>query len=219
VRAGRCEYLQVEWEAMEEADVSAQQSATELIPPVCGECGYRLQGLPVEGTCPECGTAYQTDRVVIAGWGADVEESVSNAAPDRLRFVLLSSVFVFLLNAVIRLIKGHPGEAIISLCGALIIAGIELFNRWRLHESAELPCHAKLFPEGFGQRNGFGKCSLNPWSTVGKLILEPVSKGRHRLQITSRTVLGVPVSIEFECSSQQAAWLREIITRFRTAAR
>jgi hypothetical protein len=204
---------------MEEAAVSGEQSAPEAIPPTCGECGYRLQGLPVEGTCPVCGTAYQADRVVIAGWGSDVKESVSNAAPDRLRSVLLSSVLVFLIIAVDRLIKRRPDEAIIWLCWALFIGGIGLFNRRRLHETAEAPCHAKLFPEGFGQRNGFGKCALNPWSTVDKLTLEPVPKGRHRLQITSCTVLGVPVSIEFECTSEQAAWLREVITRFRTAPR
>jgi len=27
--------------------------------PYCHECGYEITGLPPEGLCPECGTAYQ----------------------------------------------------------------------------------------------------------------------------------------------------------------
>lgn len=31
--------------------------------PYCHECGYELTGLPVNGTCPECGTPFQRTSV------------------------------------------------------------------------------------------------------------------------------------------------------------
>src|SRR6185503_11178562 len=35
---------------------------------VCPSCGYPLNGLPPEGTCPECGCSYDDREVVLYGW-------------------------------------------------------------------------------------------------------------------------------------------------------
>jgi hypothetical protein len=192
-----------------------QNCPPECITRFCGECGYRLQGLPSEGACPECGTAYDSDRIVIAGWGSGRRASVANAPPDRLVIVLLLSVLYLLVLGVYRLIRRRPYEALISFVWAAIFAGLEILNRRRVHGGGDIPCHARLYPTGFGQRDGFGPCDLHPWSTADKIILEPTSNGRYRIEITSKTVAVVPVAIEFECTDQQAEWLRAAIERFR----
>ncbi|MGD8452310.1 MAG: hypothetical protein PVJ57_10870 [Phycisphaerae bacterium] len=50
----------------------------EKRPPCCTGCGYRLTGLPVDGTCPECGLAVGVSLPGIRGTSAD-------ASPDARR--------------------------------------------------------------------------------------------------------------------------------------
>lgn len=40
--------------------------------PYCHECAYELTGLPREGVCPECGTAYRFGRTPHADIDSDV---------------------------------------------------------------------------------------------------------------------------------------------------
>src|SRR4051812_1338103 len=34
----------------------------------CAACAYDLRGLPGNGICPECGTAYDSQTLVVFGW-------------------------------------------------------------------------------------------------------------------------------------------------------
>jgi hypothetical protein len=184
-------------------------------PPVCGECGYRLFGLPPEGCCPECGNNYDRDQIVIPGRGSGAMESTRHAPLDWFQLVLLFACVGFAQVAYWRFSTRQWTEGIIYGSFGVMTLGIGLFNRGRLHSSGEAPCHVRLFPDGFGQRNGFGKCKLHPWSTVGQLTLEPAGHGKYRLHITSSTLLLLPVSIEFECTTRQAKWLGQVIARYR----
>lgn len=47
--------------------------------PYCHECAYELTGLPREGVCPECGTAYRFGRAV--GVGIDATEPPTPGQP------------------------------------------------------------------------------------------------------------------------------------------
>lgn len=46
---------------------------------VCPACGYALVGLPAAGRCPECGTAYRSDEVILYGWACGSRASVENS--------------------------------------------------------------------------------------------------------------------------------------------
>src|SRR4051812_39800014 len=48
----------------------------------CADCGYPLIGLPTTGRCPECGSEYSPDRIVLYGYG--VSSSIKlPTTPDR----------------------------------------------------------------------------------------------------------------------------------------
>lgn len=58
----------------------------DLPPRVCGGCGYPLTGLPDDGQCPECGSSYGRDQVVLAGWAIGAHETIANfGTPSQAR--------------------------------------------------------------------------------------------------------------------------------------
>jgi hypothetical protein len=58
----------------------------------CPACGYELEGLAPEGTCPECGEAYDQSVVVLHGYGAG-----GDIATARPRAALLAGGFYLLM--------------------------------------------------------------------------------------------------------------------------
>ncbi len=193
--------------------------APPLITPHCGQCGYRLEGLPAEGRCPECGESYHPDRIVIAGWGSEGKETGLNGPPERAGKLFFYFIAGSLLIAATEFVRGRAWDGIFYLFWFAVIAAVGMYNRWRLISDYVVGAHARIFPEGFAQRDGFGPCKLHPWSTAGRVTLEPAANGRYSLRITSSTVWTLPVSIEFECDEAKAARLREAIDRFKNVRR
>jgi hypothetical protein len=99
--------------------------------------------------------------------------------------------------------------------GVTLVCSIQLFRRWRGTSEFGVTCHARLSPEGFGQRDGFGPVEMIPWLNIGDYELIPAGSKRHRLRIASRMPEGDRVSIKFACTEGQAVWLAEAIVRFR----
>lgn len=47
----------------------------------CPGCGYRLEGLPPEGICPECGGAYDQSAIVLHGWACGHHSNLGTSRP------------------------------------------------------------------------------------------------------------------------------------------
>ena len=183
--------------------------------PYCGQCGYCLEGLPGEGLCPECGAPHRTAQIIIAGWGSGGKETGLNAPPERATKLFLLFTGGMLLIAATDLLRGRIWDGVFYLIWFGVILAVGMYNRWRLTSDYPTGAHARIFPEGFAQRNLFGPCNLHPWNTAAGFTLEPVSSTRYLLRIASKTIWTVPVSIEFDCDASKAAWLTDVISRFR----
>lgn len=61
----------------------------------CPNCGYSLFGLNSIGTCPECGRSYDQSEMILYGWARGQHETLANAKPSRLAWVLLVLLFRF----------------------------------------------------------------------------------------------------------------------------
>lgn len=85
-------------------------------PRYCGHCGYDLTGLPRQGTCPECGHAYDvgTGRGISDGSRRRIQSA------DRLRTILVASLIpaVILVGGLLALFASRP-KRVLALAGFL----------------------------------------------------------------------------------------------------
>jgi hypothetical protein len=76
--------------------------------PTCWNCGYDLRGLPVEGTCPECGTPiWSFPPARAAAERADEAQRVTNWGIASILLFFLCLGPVAALVAIPALIDGH----------------------------------------------------------------------------------------------------------------
>jgi hypothetical protein len=68
----------------------------------CTECHYRLDGLPPEGICPECGQAYDQESVVFWGWASGFKSllGAGHGAPARIFLLCQCCVSLALLGCI-----------------------------------------------------------------------------------------------------------------------
>src|SRR5579859_3895778 len=117
---------------MGESNTTHDKLAANRVTPYCGQCGYRLEGLPEEGLCPECGSAYQPDDIVIAGWGSGAKETAWNAPPERAIKVLLLGVSGLVLLAIPKFLRGRIWEGVFYLIWPGLMVAVGIYKRWRL---------------------------------------------------------------------------------------
>lgn len=105
----------------------------------CPDCGYSLVGLPLEGTCPECGQTYAQGTVILRGWGRGRMANFLTA-PTRI-FALMSLPWVFaLLCAALSLNVSAVTLRVPSFLGFMFMAaftGIEI--AWRANRGVDAP--------------------------------------------------------------------------------
>lgn len=101
----------------------------------CGNCGYDLHGLRMEGTCPECGQFY--DKFTRKGLGSRLTERQQKADRllARLRTILLLALagFVLLIGFVLTLVVTDWRKPVLIsavVASVFALAGLSSF----LHE-------------------------------------------------------------------------------------
>ncbi len=180
----------------------------------CPECGYLLTGLPDQGICPECGTAYHPDMIVLYGWAQHVRGNEATRRHGRrwwvwavlgwlLILLLFNWIAIIILPAWLISMSAPPSQA----CSPM----------------PPHPCSLRLVPEGFAQRDGVGPVKLRRWRPNWRqLIFMPAGPGRwsirswHHMHIVlcgSRTV-----DFEFSCDAQTAERIQDRVHMWQSQA-
>jgi hypothetical protein len=93
-----------------------------------------------------------------------------------------------------------------------------IYRRRRLTAEAPSPVQVRLFPEGFGQRDGIGPMRLRPWVDRYELTLGRNFNGRYALRLCWR-YLGIqihtPIDFEFESTPPAVDRIRQHIQNCR----
>jgi len=114
----------------------------------CPQCDYSLEGLPAEGTCPECGYQYDQSFVVI--------RAGSPASRFAIRFgqtgawIVRTLPMLMWLFVMVFLLRTRSDPLTLLMYGYLVfMAGWELFDRWL----SPRPQHLLVWiaPDGIGQ--------------------------------------------------------------------
>jgi hypothetical protein len=188
----------------------------------CPACGYALEGLASEGTCPECGTGYDQRTIVLHGWSSPSQLDVATGRPWVV--VLVTAVFGWYawdsVRSGLRLGIRNPAA---YLCAALALLSVAwgLWRRW----NSDMPglLQVRLSPEGCCQLDTTAKRTpptVTPWRATRIVKVEPRSEQLVRLRVECAApwyrMENVPVDAIVKCTPQQAAALRAKIAEWRS---
>ena len=163
------------------------------LPRHCAGCGYRLDGLPVEGRCPECGRRHSGGEVVLFGWGHGPRATLANGRGwagwrDGLSAVAgvmlaLVAAAVFLAAVTPTKLRGGGGSTVAGWLGCLAVSvgaalAVGAYAAWarvgRRGAGRPPPVVARLGPGGWGQRDGIGPTAMRPWHAGQRVRVEPI---------------------------------------------
>ncbi len=197
------------------------EAADPLRPDRCPDCGYLLTGLPEQGICPECGTPYDTPRlIVLYGW-----TSRMNALGPwgwwrfAVEQVALGIVFFNADWLQARLHIHIPFWIVYGLfAGAVSAVGMQWCRRWLARNELQAPELLRLSPAGFGARTGYGQCSLHPWETAMQLSIRPWRRKVYRLEIYQKRAphaLDFQFRFHFQCDDATAKRVVTCVEQWR----
>ncbi len=146
---------------MSHEDEQQVEPADCLRPEYCPDCGYILRGLPAEGRCPECGFAYGGDGIVLYGSGTAWRQE---APPLGALANILLALGAATLCTVYLVFRVNPGILFMCMMAWLfLLHTFEWLRRRARGERRYGRSQLRLFPEGFGQRQGYGSVKLRRW--------------------------------------------------------
>lgn len=203
-------------------DGRANSNPLDAFDRICGNCGYRLIGLPRSGICPECGQQYEADELVIPGWAAGPHVRLTTAPPRRVWRIALCSTGCFWMWAVNELLAHHAGLALGFVAVGAVTLGWGLYRRRKLINDFGCTSHLRISPRGLAQREGFGPAKLVPWLRGLQITLAPEGKGMYMLAVSRSGPGSVyrkaktqwPIAFQFECTREKAVALSQILQRY-----
>ena len=192
----------------------------------CPGCGYALEGLASEGSCPECGGHYDQSEVVLHGFCAGQHTDVATARPAVAVVAAVALAFMgsWFLRDWFRSGRRDHGDL---LWAAFVVAWV-LWGLWKRF-ATDMPglVQVRLGAWGALQVNnptaqGRKAGKPTPWRDVADASIAPDRDGTVRIKVERRKSFWrgspTPVDAEVDCTPEQAAALRERVAAWRAAA-
>jgi|GEM_PF-6800655 len=128
----------------------------------CPNCGYSLEGLPASGACPECGSKYSEDEIVLYGWMPHWGEV--HTMRGVTNYAVIGGVMM-IAGVVLSLATSNDVFMWITMLGLgfAIQAPIQWDILKRYKDDNTGPRRLQLSPHGYGSRIGKGKIDLRSW--------------------------------------------------------
>src|SRR5690348_14446666 len=98
----------------------------------CGNCGYLLAGLAVQGSCPECGQPFDRHTLILFGTAGRSTSNGYNAGPWAFSIPLLLSALV--LWPWITTVHHGNARALLMIPLMLLFPTVSLFRRLNLRQ-------------------------------------------------------------------------------------
>lgn len=129
----------------------------------CPNCGYSLEGLPASGACPECGTKYSEDEIVLYGWDTRWRFQVRSAQEARNYAIL--GVAIAVAGLIFKFDTSNR-EFLWFVWIGLGLA-LKMLIQWsslrKFSGDNTGPRRLQLSSQGYGTRIGKGKIDLRSW--------------------------------------------------------
>ena len=201
--------------------MSVAASADALALEQCPSCGYRLDGLPPEGVCPECGRPYDQSVIVLLGWGRGSRADIVTARPWVA--VLIGVVYVLAIVHYFRgALHGPPSAYLCPAIGTLML-GLAVWKR--LTNDMPTPSQVRLSSAGCCQVDDSAAAEgvkLTPWSAVNRVVVESLGGERARIRFVCKTPwwkpMNIPVDAEVVAGPAKAEAIRRRIEGWRNRA-
>jgi hypothetical protein len=209
------DHMTWEWEALTTLDSNSTSSSIDLFRlEFCLGCGYRLEGLPAEGTCPECGKEYDRSRIVLFGYGRGTRADHVARRPWAIAILgVLTFVPIYF--------AWHLGMTVLAFVNVLNVPLFFLTVRRRIKNV--LPGTARVeFSETEGCRQldirSFRPNPFTPWSKIGEGHVRSTGNGKCRLWVGSKVGRWRPpvvaVEADVDASVEKSVALRNQIKRW-----
>jgi len=197
--------------------------AAGTLPHLCGDCGYRLDGLPPAGQCPECGGAYRSDQVVLFGWAGGTMAHAANSR--RGRMTAFGFVKALAITGAVILVQPRARGVFFGVWVVVaMLAGWSAYHFRRLRAAGTPPVQLRLGPRGVVQRDGAGPPdSVEPWEGQWRVRLTSPKPASHRLVMERvptewLAVPGRAVDFEFDAGPTAVTALRHLVESYVAAA-
>ena len=126
----------------------------------CGQCGYWLRGLPRDGVCPECWTAYRGSRICLLGWARGSHANILTASNGGMIYYVLFLILIGRPLDLLRTLQALPvitSQTLIALLAVVVPIAVALGLRaYSLHRETTL---CELCAKGVRQ-DAFGRSRL-----------------------------------------------------------
>ena len=190
----------------------------------CPSCGYQLEGLPDEGTCPECGRQYNQSVVVLHGWGRGTHASVLTAPPW-----LAVSLWVLQSVYFVNVLFNPPmwrSPWVLPVLAVWVLSLI--FSVWRRRNNT-LPglVQVLLGPSGCAQLDDPARnrhIPPTPWAEIAEVDLRNLGDGKFRVRAFTKQSswwrpVRTPVDADVQLTPSRGRALGQRVAEWRAASK